>query len=224
MTLSDRSRQRLLDDAVDTLARIAIALGSVDDGLTVMDRIRQAEPGPTAQRYDAPHVGGHITVTDEDGYPMAAVSDPTGEGAVRAVGAAGRSGRIPAHRAELDRLVGSVANAARRIERIVAAYGPPRAPNEADRRFVAQANGAGEPGCESCARTDVASGVARWVPIDSRLRGPTDVGGRLDRPMALCVWCHDKVESWGRIPTTAEVAAHHEGRRVNWPDDVARPA
>jgi hypothetical protein len=224
MSLSDRRRQHLLDDALQSLIRSTVALAAVEDGSTVMDRIRQAQAGPATQRYDTPRVGGHVTVLDEADWSMPAVSDPTGEAAVRRFEPLGATGRVHAHQAELDHLVGTLANAARRIEVIVAGYGPPRHSNEADRLALARQNGRSEPGCESCARTEVARGVPRWVPIDSRLIGATDVGGRLEHPQLLCVWCHDKVERWGRLPTPDEIDAHHSGIRVRWPDDVARPA
>jgi hypothetical protein len=80
----------------------------------------------------------------------------------------------------------------------------------------------GDPGCESCSRVDGPRGP-RWEPTHPKLSGRTDVAGRLARARHLCSWCYDKVLAWDRLPTREELELHHQGRRVPWPADVARP-
>jgi hypothetical protein len=61
-----------------------------------------------------------------------------------------------------------------------------------------------EPACATCARAE------HWSPVHRS----SDVGGRLPQPRPLCRWCHDFVRNMDRLPTSEEVQAHHEGRRV----------
>lgn len=102
-------------------------------------------------------------------------------------------------------------------------YPPPHPPTEDDKAAIELINGK-QSACANCARTKRSDGQPRWEPTDSRLQEATTVGGRLDRPMLLCVWCNEKVRAWGRLPTAAELDRHHEGKRVPWPADVERPA
>ena len=222
VTLSDRQRLHLADRAADTLARIAVALSHVDAGLMFGDRLRQAQAGPPAASWDRTNAGRRLDTADPYGPP--ATSDPTGESAVNAVVNDRAGDRATAIERELDRTLRRVAGDVERIADIVAAYGPARPAGAADRLALARQNTPTPPGCASCARCEAARGVSRWEPIDSRLRGPTTAGGRIPAPMHLCVFCHDKLRLWDRLPTVAELTAHHEGRRVRWPTDVPRPA
>ena len=171
------------------------------DQHTSLERLVAALPGIKAAAYDGDQRG--------PGGP----SDPTG----RAVGQVD----VPTRDlARFDFLVNQAAQALTEANVILAGYGPARAANDADRLALTKANTRPEPGCESCARTEAAEGVPRWVPVDSRRKGPTTVGGRLPEPMELCSWCADKVGLWNRLPTVEEVELYHERGRVPWPKDV----
>jgi hypothetical protein len=140
-----------------------------------------------------------------------AVSDPT---ALAALGR-GRS-MATTHRTELDAALTDAAVALARAVRLVGLY-----PERDAHSLVVLAKG--EPGCENCATTIGPAGTPRWEPIYSKLLRRTSVDGRLDRPAYLCRWCYDRVILWDRLPTKAELLAHHDGRRVPWPSDVPRP-
>lgn len=226
MTLADRSRQRLADQAADDLARVAVELSRVEAGQMFGDRLRAAQAGPRAASWDT---NGHARRRESDegaveDYGPPPVSDPTGEAVANAMAEHRAVDRAVALEREFDRTLRAVHAGAGRLIGILAAFPPAHPAGEADRLALARQNERPEPGCTSCARLDVAKGVARWEPIDSRLVGPTSAGGRLAEEMLLCVWCHDKVRLWDRLPTVDELAAHHEGRRVHWPTDVPRPA
>lgn len=62
-----------------------------------------------------------------------------------------------------------------------------------------------DPGCEWCSRVGV------WSPTH---REQTDVVGNLDRRYRLCSWCYGRVRLDGRLPTRAQLEAHHQGKRV----------
>lgn len=199
--LSNRQIAHAAHAAADDLGELCAA---IDHGL--LARIVEAEAGPPAGRFDRSSARGG-----------GAGSDPTGDAALRRVDASG------AHRAELARCVLRARGAIRRARQLAAGYPEARAAGAGERAELARVNGRGEPGCGSCARLQVAPGVPRWEPRDSRFAGPTSVAGRLAGPMVLCVWCHDRVAQWGRLPTVDELEAHHEGRRVRWPTDVPQP-
>ena len=147
--------------------------------------------------------------------PRGAYSDPTATAALNGSG-------DPAleQRAELERLMVR-AVASLRLVRELCARNPVPAP--ADRAGVGLSPSVGA-SCESCARLPGPGPRGRrWEPPDSRLVGATDVGGRLESRRYLCVWCHEKVRAWGRLPSPDELEAHHAGRRVAWPADVPAP-
>jgi len=186
----DRQRVRLADDLAELTARIAVHIVTVDrDGRTVVNRMREAMNGqPRAQNLEGDRTTGHTTVTDDQGWPMPSVSDPTGEAALR-------PDRAYRDLVELDKQLGRAHAAVEHALRILSAH-TPRPSTEAERRKVEVGN---TPGCESCARTEVAKGVRRWEPIYRQ---------------ELCSWCWQWERDTGRRPTDAELAAHHDGKRL----------
>ena len=70
----------------------------------------------------------------------------------------------------------------------------PRQPTQKERMQAARDL---EPGCVSCARTEVVRGVKRWEP---RARGD------------LCRWCDDWKRKTGEVPTVEIAEQHHRGR------------
>lgn len=162
-------------------------------GGTVLDRIRDARNGqPGAIRYDS----DKITATG--------TSDPTAANAMRPDNAA---------RDHLN-LETALATARRNLERALAIVNTytPRPPSELERQRMADAN---EPHCESCARTEVATGIPRWEPPLTQER--TTVGDRLGEPLWLCRWCYDHAAQTGVKPSTDELDQHHAGQRVRCP-------
>lgn len=203
--MNDRERCRKADD----LALLAAAIGSTltqrdTEGRTVIDRIRDAMAGqPGAQALQSDRTTGFTTVSDEDGFPVPSVSDPTGEAAIR-------FDRARHDLRQLDRLLQQAHRAVDDIRRLVHTY-TPRPATECERRQVEQDN---DPGCQSCSRTEVTRGVARWEPVWKANRNP---GGVLTNPLDLCAWCYRWVETVGRLPTPDELALHHSGKRVKRP-------
>lgn len=210
-TVNDTDRRRVLFETAVRLNILARRLKELHAGATATERMRALQGNLAAQRYDSPSVAGHRTVLDERGVPMPAVSDPTGEAAIGRVDLARRDAE------RFDKALGGLSGNLARLEAIVGRYGPPTAGSE-----LAVDNTKAEPGCENCAQLRVA-GRQRWEPVDSRRKGKTDVGEQLEQPMHLCVWCYDRTATWGRLPTTDELEAHHRGERVPWPKDVERP-
>lgn len=184
----------------DAAVRLAVVVrAAVDHG--VVDRMAE-RAGP------AMGAGG------SGPRPRGAYGDPTAAAALR--------NRDVADPAALDRLalgalVHAAASALRRAERLCERYPVATEPALA----LGGANSAA-PGCTSCARLPGARG-RRWEPPDGRLAGPTTVGGRLEAPTWLCVWCVERLRSWGRLPTVDELDRHHAGRRVPWPADIPQP-
>jgi hypothetical protein len=170
----------------------------------LLQRLAEAEAGPAAARADRTSARGAL------------LADPTAVAAMRGLDLAA------AHRAELERCIGRARTAIRRALEIAAGYPEARAPDPGVATALARANDRADPGCESCARITGPAGVPRWEPPIGPLC--TDVAGALPEPARLCRWCWDAVSRWGRLPTVEELARHHDGRRVSWPDDVERPA
>jgi hypothetical protein len=171
-------------------------------------RLTEAEAGPAASTTDRGGRSGWATH-----------ADPTAVAALAGLG----FDLAVAHRHELDRCLRDARARIRRALRIAAAYPPPHPAGVADRLALGRANSR-PPGCESCARLRNPAGDIRWEPLDGRLAGPTDAGGRLPAPVGLCRWCNDRVRMWGRLPTPDELERHHRGSHVPWPADVERPA
>lgn len=188
------------------LQRATIEIGTTVDGKTVIDRMREAQGGMRAQRTDLPRPAG---------TPM---SDPTA-----ANGTARRADVALGHERELDRMLEAVLASSRRIIEILQAYPPARVPSTTERLRLADGNRKVAVGCESCSKINGSNGSPRFEEIHPKLTGPTDVRGRLAKPLLLCRWCYDAVEQWGRLPTNMELERHHRGERVSWPKDVAPP-
>lgn len=168
------------------------------DGTTVMGRLRDAQGGLRARRYDTTRSGGRRDSTF------------AGIGADRAL----------ADERELDDCLTAATRAVNRAWTIAASYPPAHTATAAERRTLGLGDG---PYCASCARTPRGDGSPRQEPIRANLTGPTDVGGRLAEPVALCDWCYRAVVDWGRLPTPEEVERHHTRGRVAWPADIPRP-
>ena len=193
---SEIQRKLMVDGALDGLASFGSALPGI------VSRIRQAQAGPRAVRFD------------RSGSAQGPISDPTAVAAMRGADLA------TLHERELDRLIGSLSNTVRRLGQIAELYPVARVPEVAP----GEEQPAGcEAGCESCMRTTNGRGLPRWEPVHPNLRGPTTVADRLPEAMRLCSWCWKRVAEWGRIPTVAEVEAHHRGEKLRWPSDVPRP-
>lgn len=208
---TDRERIRLADDVAELASRIANHLTTRDhDGATVINRMRAAHAGqPGAQRLEGDRTTGFATVYDDDGRPVPSVSDPTGETVVNYLTSRRRGD--PA-RLDLDALDRALRTAQAQLDKatsILATY-TPRTANAADRRHLEETNTPEQRGCESCARTEVAKGVARWTPIHME----STVKGNLNREWALCRWCYDWVLTTGALPTEMIVAAHHAGKKI----------
>lgn len=211
MTTTDGHRRRQVAEALADLGVIARHFAAVTDGGTGnLQRLHDMQAGLRAANYDA-DTGG---VRSGPGH-----GDPTGEAAVTNIDVPGRD----LHRG--DMLLARISRDVAELRRLYSAYGPPRAAGEAERAALARKNDRGEPGCDSCARTEVAKGVPRWVAPDPKWKAPTDMDGRLAKPMWLCRWCYDRVGLWGRLPSVAELELLHEKgpRAVGWPKDVPHP-
>lgn len=144
---------------------------------------------PAAQRYDTPRTSGHTSVLDEHHVPMPAVSDPTGELAVKL---ATRHDQARLDLAAARRAARLLAEARRTLERIHHSW-MPHTPNGLQQRQTEAAN---QPGCRSCTR------IGKWEPI---FRGD------------VCRWCYDWTRKTGATPTVDKLRDHHDGKRVTVP-------
>lgn len=198
--MNDRQRIQLASALGYRTALLARVFNTVNrDGTTVMGRMRDAQGGLRARRYDTTRSGGRRD------------SSFAGIGADRAL----------ADEHELDDCLSTATRAVNRAWAIAASYPPAHTATAAERRSLGLGDG---PYCASCARTPRGDGAPRQEPIRADLLGPTDVGGRLAEPMPLCSWCYGCVRDWGRLPTSEEVERKHSHGRVPWPDDVPKPA
>ena len=155
---------------------------------------------PSAQNYDG-DTGDAGSVLDDQGVPMPALSDPTGEACTR---------RDPC-RADLDRLrhlARQLRHHADEATRILARH-QPRPADGYQRHHTAD----GDPGCRSCARLEV-GGAPRWEPVYKR----RTVG---DEAVELCRWCYDWHRHTGTLPARRLLCDHHDGKRVRLPVDGA---
>lgn len=203
--MNDRKRIEMVRRVAGRCGLLAAKLDVIERGTTLIGRIRDAQAGTQAQRFDAQRSGP-------------AIPDPTFTAAAR--------GEDPATRdlEKLDRVIFRMVALVEEAWDIVGRYPPPRSATEADRLLLARENARAEPGCQSCARIEGERGGPRWSPVHPKLRDATDVQGRLAEPMLLCRWCWDCVAAWGRLPSGTELQRHHRGERVAWPRDVERPA
>lgn len=182
-----------LDDQFDQALEDALrARHALPEVLRSMRDAMAGQPG--AHAYDNPVVGGHTTVTDDEGMPMPAVSDRTGE-------AATDDDKARTDHRATQRDIAALAVIADRLIRRFAGY-QHRAATEKERKATERAN---EPGCEVCLR----SGTHTPPKVLS-----STAKGNLARPHRLCGWHLDFVLGTGRLPTDDEERAHQEGRRV----------
>lgn len=89
-----------------------------------------------------------------------------------------------------------------RMQRILEEYGP--RPANAYERMVTSG---GDPGCQSCARLEVAAGVHRWEPVDQGVKVDGEV-------VKVCRWCRRWVSKHGALPDRKVLEAHHRGERI----------
>jgi len=168
----------------------------------VLARIHDATAGqPGAARTDQQRTAGHATVTDEHGTPMPAVSDPTGEAAIRPDPAAAAHHRI-------QQLASRLLTDAQRLQDELGVW-QGRAPLARELRETEQVN---TPGCESCARIDGHhEGVAWWNQPRTTIKLVLASGER--RKVRVCAWCETQYRKDGRLPTEAELEDHRDGKR-----------
>lgn len=219
-------RRQLLDLADATVEGITRTRSALVAALDALDDTEAEAGAPRARAYDGiVTTGGRSTIwcdrhereveqchrhdLDCCGAPIA-VSDPTGEAAIRGV-------KATKDRAKLERLVRNISDHVSALSGLVERW-QPRAPldpkqerkrardAEDARRQVAADNES----CISCARTEVRPGVRRQEPYHRA----TTLGGRLDSVTRLCVWCLRFGNDTGRLPTLDELEAHHRGERV----------
>ena len=203
--------------------RLAVAarknLDQVDAGLTAaLARMGDAAPGALTSR--APDAASGGTVVDDEGVPITE-SDPVGNMAARmadlgdpvrndwatlacaiAVCARATAGTDQA-------ALGDAAQASATALVIVQRWAP-RAATAVDRKATADAM----PGCESCARHKDHQGRPTWSPPDLDAQQKprrTIVAGRA---VTVCRWCRSITLAEQRLPTPAELRAHHAGQRV----------
>ena len=210
---------KILDDqdhsnAVRGTTGIArLYLDEIDDGIGLARRrMTDALPGARTSAWDS---SGHGTILDDEGVPMPSVSDPTGEAAIRpdpatsdryrlvgALAEARHHARHLAGRTAPDELVAAhrTLDHIRNAAVIVGRYAR-TVPTVIDRDATTT-----PPGCVSCARDG-----DHWSPIE---RTVTLLDGSR---VPMCDWCRKRSAHTGTMPTRAEVAAHHQGRRVPVP-------
>ena len=199
--MNDRQRIRLAQAVASRADLLARALDTVTNHTTVMGRIRDAQGNLRAKAFDA-----------------------TGRGTQRHDATFGSMGdQAVTDERHLDEAIKAASTAVNRAWEIIARYPAPHRATDADRLALGRANGRAEPGCENCARTTSPAGGPRWEPPRAGMAHPTFCGDRLEKPMLLCEWCYQCVRRWGRVPSVAELEAHHRGDMVPWPADVKRP-
>jgi hypothetical protein len=185
LSRADQRWTARLEDVEQTLAALRhvapAALGRLRDHLA-------GQPG--AASYDGP---GSVS---GQSHP-----DPTGQAALTV-------DRAAADRAQLDKDLAALRNAAGAIQAMVLRYGTGRTSPTRQRRHTDRY---GDPGCQSCARmTGHEPGTQRWEPVHRT----STVSDNLTAPMALCAWCYGFVRDIGRLPNRVELTAHHQGRKV----------
>lgn len=203
--MNDRQRIERMRRCTTRLMVLTAKFDAIEADTTVLGRMRDAQAGTQAQRFDAQRSGP-------------AVPDPTFVAAARGIDPASRD------ILELDRLGNQLVALIESLWDIVDRYPPPRSATAADRLALGRENSRGENGCQNCARIEGERGGPRWSPVHPKLHDATDVGGRLAAPMLLCRWCYDRVGQWGRLPSPSELQRYHRTGRVPWPPDVPRPA
>lgn len=191
-----------LDRANEDLLRIGNGLPEL------LRTIRDAMPGqPGAASYDTPVVHGHATVLDDEGIPMPAVSDPTGETAADLVDYGD-----PAHSdlRAIKRHVSAIASHADALVRIAASW-QRRPPTRAEQRKTASANVAG---CDLHAKAGL---FAEREPGAGLIAACGDFV--LPEPMHLCSACRSRIKRTHRVPSRADL--HHHRDHGKWPTMLA---
>lgn len=229
----------------DTEKATAITLQFLAYRPGVRSRLTDAiDLGVRAQALEGDRTSGHTTVTDENGYTIPAVSDPTGETAVSEDRA--RTLLRDLDRAE-DRLLRAmyrlcghpIADMASAAQVLCAYTGKDQPTNRALKgcaqvfdRVIAETysrwkpkageSADGEPGCQSCGRLKV-DGVPYWSPPSYNRGNPTDLGGMLPSKALLCKPCRDWIcrdpdATVYRYPTADQLRVKRKTGR--WPKDT----
>lgn len=135
---------------------------------------------------------------------VTSISDPTGEAAVNGLCSAARQAED-----KIDAEVNALVRAARKLADEISRYAieMPLKARELQALVLAA-----DPGCEIVARIPRPDGTGCYW--EETYIEATDVGGVLPRPYRLGTWAQRFVRDHKRLPTTAEVTAHCEGRRV----------
>lgn len=199
--MNDRDFVSTVEKTAQRLTRIAawVQTPGSDDHRTPIQRNRDSWHGhPKAAAYDRSSSGSsrdRIEDNDPDLGWKRTTSDPTGDAAIR-------PDRAAASRRKVERDLRAAANIVANLERELVHWGEPRPATDYERRLVEQANVKPEPGCTSCARTEVAHGVDRWEPVYAR---------------DLCRWCWEWEKSTGRPATVDELTRHHNGQQIRRP-------
>lgn len=183
-------RTRLI---ANTTANANAVVDMIRDGN--LRRLQDAQPGLRAASYDDDLVSGN------------SVSDPTGN-------SAGHADPTVSNLHDFDVELEKARKALDAAAVVLRNYGPPRRANEADRLALQRANTKPEPCCENHATITEPHGDLPLLVPSWKGRNPSDVGGRLPKPMLLCRWCVDFVISQGVLPSKEQLEARRDGRRV----------
>ena len=208
--MNGRRPSEVLAEATELLDRCSTVL------VTRLADMTEAQNGwPASSGWDTTPSGGshwcwvheqdvaacHADGVACDGEVVAGVGDRTGESALR-------KDRAASHRREVERLIVRVGADARRLEQLLSLYGP-RHSTDSERKATALANER-DVSCWSCARTEVAKGVARWEPAKYH---PEVAGERRQ----LCEWCYRWLREVGSLPPVTQLDRHHRGQQVRRP-------
>lgn len=194
--MNDSKRRRLIRETLAFLAEadklVPSAVRGMRDGMNGW---------PAGVSYETDRSTGHATVLDDAGVSMPAVSDPTGEAAIRP---------DPAARDMewMDRTIDSMHKQAKNLHLLSRRYQNRPATEKERRDTMGDADNAR--GCELCAELMVAPGVRRWEPVWKTLRVD-------DKLVPVCRWCGSFIRDTGRVPSRGELEAHHRGERVSRP-------
>jgi len=201
--VNDRTFLTTGEAAAEQLTRIVVWLQTPGgDQRTPIQRNRDGWSGhPKAAAYDRTTPSGHprhdsgIEDADPDLGWRRTTSDPTGDAAIR-------PDRAATSRRKVERALKAIEGNLETIQRELAHWAEPRPATDYERRLVEQSNAKPDPGCASCARTEVAHGVDRWEPVYAK---------------DLCRWCWEWERSVGRPATLDELTRHHNGQQIRRP-------
>lgn len=183
-----------LEHAGETIVRNVTALP------TALYAIRDAMVGqPGAQAFEGTRTSGHATVLDDEGIPMPAVADPTGEAGVRRAMGKDVAANDLRH---LREIAARIHRDSELMADIIGAY-LNRAPSTRQRATVEQANAHKAPEeCEHCRNT-----AHTFSPLYVR---DSTVKGNLERGHALCRWCYDWTIKHGELPPERHLRTYHQ--------------